>query len=426
VIAVRGQYCEGCSISALCRALLATLWASTGFGASAASAATVSVTLDAEFQTFNEVRYVAAPGEMNDLTAHYAADARSVTITDPGAVVSAMESCTSLSAHSAVCTAPDPPLYPAGPYVQSVRALLGDMDDRAITSRAGPAVIGGIDAFGGPGDDVLTGSPADDVLDGGGGTDVLTGGDGGDMLTDGDRNGAAAGLRPDADMLDGGSGLDTLSYRQRMRGVVVDLASDDPVGEPGEGDVAPLFEWVTGGKGDDRLAGDGEANYLDGGGGNNLLIGRGGDDFLYDASGPTVRCGPGIDGVTNTRARTHVPPACERLSIRLPRGGNVDGGATLDPIPQRKRGALGFDLSCPEIDGYPINCRATVRILTRSNQRLLATARLDEIESEDLSRFLRLRLTAAGHILHGDRRRQLASVAVRGPVMATTAWTIGF
>ncbi len=414
-------------MSVVSRVLLATLLVGTGFGTTAASAATVTVTLDAEVRSYSEVRYVAAPGETNDLTAHYAADARSVTVTDPGAVIRPMGSCRSLSPHSAVCTVRDPPPYPAGPYLQSVRALLRDMNDRAITTRTGPNVIGGIDAFGGPGDDVLTGSPAEDVLDGGGGTDVLTGGDGGDELTDGDRDGAATRLRPDADTLDGGPGLDTLSYRQRTRGVVVDLASDDPVGEPREGDIARGFEAVTGGKGDDRLAGDGEANYLDGGGGSNLLIGRGGDDFLYNGSGRTVLCGPGTDQVTNTRARTRVSPSCERLSIRLPRSATADRGATVDPNPHRTRGALGFDLSCPQTDGYPSNCRTTIRIVTRSDRRLLATGRLDEVGSlEDTSRFLPLRLTALGRRLHRDGRRQSVTVVVRGALMRKAAWTIGF
>ena len=94
------------------RAALAMGVVGMGFGATAASAATVSVTLDAEFRTFNEVRYVAAPGEINDLTAHYAEGARSVTVTDPGAVISPKGSCRSLSAHSAVCTVADPPPYP--------------------------------------------------------------------------------------------------------------------------------------------------------------------------------------------------------------------------------------------------------------------------------------------------------------------------
>ena len=414
-------------MSLLCRALVATLLVGMGGGATGASAATVRVTLDAESQSFNEVRYVAAAGEINDLTADYAADARSVTVSDPGAVIKAMGSCRSLSAHAAVCTVRDPAPYPAGPFLQSVRALLGDMDDRALTARTGPYVIGGIDAFGGPGDDALIGSATADVLDGGGGTDVLIGGDGGDVLSDGDRDGAGVRIRPNADILDGGPGLDTLSYSQRSRGVVVDLATSNPVGEPGERDVAPGFESVIGGRGDDHLAGDGDANRLDGGGGRNLLIGRGGDDVLFNASGPRVWCGRGTDHVTGTRARTTVAPSCERLSIRLPRDANVDGGAVVNPTPQREGGALGFDLSCPEIDGYPEDCRTTVHIVARSNHRRLATGQLENSgNSEDTGRFLRVHLTAFGRGLYGDRRRQLATVVVRGPLMARTAWTIWF
>jgi hypothetical protein len=45
----------------------------------------VTVTLDAQYREFNEVRYIAAPGETNDLVVAYAADARSVTVNDPGA-----------------------------------------------------------------------------------------------------------------------------------------------------------------------------------------------------------------------------------------------------------------------------------------------------------------------------------------------------
>ena len=157
---------------AVCVTLIAICAAGMALEVTAAGAATVTVTLDAQFRSFNEVRYVASPGEVNDFTADYAADATSVTVTDPGAVITARGSCRSLSRHSAVCTAPDPPFPVArGPFLQSVRALLGDRDDRAVTTRPGPHVIGGIDAFGGPGDDVLTGSPAEDVLDGGGGTD---------------------------------------------------------------------------------------------------------------------------------------------------------------------------------------------------------------------------------------------------------------
>jgi Ca2+-binding RTX toxin-like protein len=380
--------------------------------------------LDARFRTFNEVRYVAAPGEANELTADYASDALSVTVTDPGAVITARGSCTSRTRHSAVCTAPDPEFRIAGPFVQSVRALLGDMNDRAVTTRTGPNVIGGIDAFGGPGDDLLTGSPTEDVLDGGGGTDVLTGGDGGDTLTDGDRDGAAAGRAPNADTMDGGAGLDRLSYAQRTRGVAVDLANDGPVGEPGEGDVASGFESVTGGKGNDRLGGDRGDNDIDGGGGSNRLTGRGGDDILRHASGREVLCGQGFDVVTRPRARTRIAPACESLSIRLPRGASVDSGATIRPTPQRRRGVLGFDVSCPDLDGEPADCRATLRIRARAGGRLLATGRLSRGRAS--SRFLRVRLTALGRSLRRDGRRQLVTTVIRGPLMRRTAWTIDF
>ena len=308
-------------------------------------------------------------------------------------------------------------------FLQSVRALLGDRDDRAVTTRTGPNVIGGIDAFGGPGDDVLTGSPTDDVLDGGGGTDVLIGGRGGDTLSDGDVDGAAADLAPNADTLDGGPGLDRLSYAQRTRGVVVDLAKNGPAGMPGEKDVARSFEWVTGGKGDDRLAGDDGANDIDGGGGSNQLTGRGGDDILRNASGRKLSCGQGHDAVTRPRVRTRIGASCESLSIRLPRGARADSGATMRPTPRSHGGDLGFDVTCPDLDGEPADCRATLRIRTPAG-RLLATGRLDRARAS--SRVMHLRLTALGRSLRRDGRTQFATTVLRGPLMRRTAWTIRF
>ena len=408
---------------AVCVTLLATCAAGMALGVASAPAATVTVTLDAQFRSFNEVRYVAAPGEANELTADYAADAESVTVTDPGAVITAKGSCRSLSRHSAVCTAPDPPFPVAGSFLQSVRALLGDRDDRAVTTRTGPNVIGGIDAFGGPGDDVLTGSPTDDVLDGGGGTDVLIGGSGGDTLSDGDVDGAAAGLAPNTDTLDGGPGLDRISYAQRTRGVVVDLAKRGPAGRRGENDAARGFEWVTGGKGDDRLGGDDGDNDIDGGGGSNQLTGRGGDDFLRNASGRAVSCGDGSDVVTRPRARTRVAPSCETLSIRMPRGARADSGATIRPTPRSDGGNLGFDVACPDLDVEPADCRAVLRIRT-SEGRLLATGRLSRGGAS--RRSMHLRLTALGRSLHGDGRTQFATTVLQGPLMRRTAWTIRF
>lgn len=411
-------------MGAVCTTVLAAWLVGMGFGVTAASAATVSVTRDAQFHSFNQVRYVAAAGERNELTADYAADALSVTVTDPGAVITATGSCSSRSSHSAVCRAPDPPFPIAGPFVQSIRAVLGDMNDRAITTRTGPNVIGGIDAFGGPGDDVLTGSPAGDTLDGGGGTDVLVGGAGGDVLTDGDKDSTTARLAPNADKLDGGPGVDTLSYGQRTRDVVVDLAEDDPVGEPGERDVATGFESVRGGSGNDQLAGDLHDNDLDGGGGSNGLIGRGGDDILRYASAVRVLCGSGFDIVTRPSARTRIPPACERLSIPLPRHAVVDSGATIRPTPERKHGSLGFEVSCPDLDGEPQDCRTTTRVRARFSDALLAAGSING--RLGANRFLRLHLTALGRQLQGDHQRQLARIVIHGPLMRRTAWTIRF
>jgi Ca2+-binding RTX toxin-like protein len=401
------------------KALSLALFALVVSWASTASAATVTVTLDARFHDFNEVRYVAAAGETNNLTVAYAADARSVTVTDPGAVITAMGSCTSLNSHSAICKAPNPPFPIAGEFVQSTRAELGDMNDRAITTRPGPNVIGGIDAFGGPGNDVLIGSPTDDRLDGGGGTDTITGGDGPDRISDGDTTAL------DADTMDGGAGDDEISYRQRTGRVVVDLSDSGPDGAPGENDTVRGFESATGGKGDDRLIGNRRDNRLDGGAGRNRLAGGRGDDFLLRATGPLADCGRGDDAVTRPRRTTRLPGACERLFLRLRRGVLADTGAAIDPSPDRSGGRFGLDVSCPDLDGEPVGCSGTVRIRRRSDGALLGTGRLRG-GGEDRDRVLPVNLTALGDRLWGDGRRQLATTRVSGRIARTTAWTIGF
>ena len=60
----------------------------------AAPAATVTVRAADRFT--DEVHYVAAPGEANRLLVSYAGDARSVTVSDRVAVITATGSCTSI------------------------------------------------------------------------------------------------------------------------------------------------------------------------------------------------------------------------------------------------------------------------------------------------------------------------------------------
>jgi Ca2+-binding RTX toxin-like protein len=398
------------------KALPLALLALSGIWASTASAATVTV-VDANGS--NQVRYVAAAGEQNDLTAAYAADAKSVTVTDPGATIQALGSCTSLNLHSAICKAPNPQFPIAGEFVQEVRAELGDLNDRALTTRPGPFPIGGIDAFGGPGDDRLIGSSVEDRLDGGGGIDVITGRGGGDVISDGDT--AVA----DADTLDGGRGIDEISYAQRTNRVVVDLSDAGPDGAPGENDVVRGFEWATGGKGDDRLVGDRRGNRLDGGAGRNRLVGGRGGDFLLRATGPVADCGRGEDAVSRPRRTTRLPGACERLFLRKRPGVLADTGAAIDPSLDGSSGRFGLDVSCPDLDGEPVGCSGRVSIRRRSDGALLGSGRLRG-GGEDRERVIAVQLTALGDRLWGDGRRQLAITRMSGRIARTTAWSVGF
>jgi hypothetical protein len=59
-----------------------------------------------------------------------------------------------------------------------------------------------------------------------------------------------------------GPDADELSYAGRAAAVAVDLAEPGPDRAPGEGDPVTGIESVTGGRGDDRLPGDGGANRL--------------------------------------------------------------------------------------------------------------------------------------------------------------------
>jgi hypothetical protein len=194
--------------------LLAALAAASAAAPTPADAATLLVRPDPDSAfpeegepgpTEDEVFYAAAPGERNRLLVAYAGDALSVTVTDPGAVVTPGESCTAVDEHTVRCV---PRSGGLSTFLQAVRADLGDLGDEVRTTRPGPAPIGGVRANGGPGDDRLFGGAGPDVLDGGGGRDELYGGAEGDVVTDGDLDGAAGDAGPGADVLAGGGGVD--------------------------------------------------------------------------------------------------------------------------------------------------------------------------------------------------------------------------
>lgn len=140
----------------------------------------------------------------------------------------------------------------------------------AVTGGRGGDVLSGTQ-----GRNVLRGLAGADLLDGRGGNDLLYGGRGHDTL----RGGAGQ------DVLRGGTGTDVADYGLHRAALLVDLF--DPFRNTGEaaGDTFFSIEGVIGGRGADRLYGDGAGNELRGGAGHDRLTGRGGDDLLLGGDG---------------------------------------------------------------------------------------------------------------------------------------------
>ena len=130
---------------------------------------------------------------------------------------------------------------------------------------------------GGLGADALTGDAGANALAGGDGDDTIAGGAG-------------------ADSLSGGNGVDLLDYSSSASGVTVNLESGGVSGGDAAGDVISGFENLRGGRSNDILTGDGQANRIQGGSGNDRLFGRAGDDTLEGGAGrDSLDGGDGID-----------------------------------------------------------------------------------------------------------------------------------
>ncbi|MDR6624063.1 calcium-binding protein [Caulobacter segnis] len=154
-----------------------------------------------------------------------------------------------------------------------------------------------IAAFGGAGDDILTGGDANDrlvggvgadALDGAGGNDTLDGGDGADTLMGGDGDDTLDG-GAGSDTLQGGSGADTLSGGSGADVLDGGSGNDSLLGGSG-GDT------LIGGRGDDTLDGGAGNDVLQGGVGKDILLGGAGDETLTGGLGAdTLSGGSGAD-----------------------------------------------------------------------------------------------------------------------------------
>jgi len=314
--------CSRQAVGAAVAVLVAVLW----FWAGIASAATVSGNPD-------ELRYQAAPGEVNVLTV--TAVGADVQLADSGAPISAGAVCTVIDAHTVRCPAP----------TDFLNVLLAGGDDHLTMVGALPTLD--VILEGGPGDDVLNGGPGTDGLFGEAGSDTIRGGGGNDLMEAGDpgvtpdspgaHNVLSGGLGDDHltcdcrrgsnsvsgdagddtllngsqdgntsdDVYSGGGGVDTVSYfvpflsnmtapDARPRFITLDGTAND--GRSGEHDnVMPDVENVEGAYGPDRIVGDNADNVLRGWSGADVILGGGGNDTLSGWRGPDLLHGGGGD-----------------------------------------------------------------------------------------------------------------------------------
>jgi hypothetical protein len=376
------------------------------------------------------VYYQAGPGEANRLVVSSGRDVDGfpdITVHDPAADVQAGAQCTSLDAHTAVCT------RSASRAIGVTEARLGDGDDELRVSELG-AFNPQVNGFGGPGDDLLQGGPVRDELDGGGGRDRLFGGADRDVLSDGDRSGAPGDAGPGPDLMDGGPDQDLVSYQQRSAAVTVDLLSATTAGEPGEGDQLRNIEDADGGPRADRLSGTALDNTLRGHGGADVLVGLDGNDGLEGGVGPdrlaagngddrllpgggidSFSCGLGTDSVSHPVAG-EVVGRCEEIFYSDLGGGSDLNYILFPPHPvATSRKLAEFAIGCPsfdEDDGAPQPCagRLTIREAF-GRHRILGRARVSESSRHE---HVRVKLNALARRLVRRRQGVFVTVYLRG------------
>jgi Ca2+-binding RTX toxin-like protein len=270
----------------------------------------------------------------------------------------------------------------AGDLVKNVENIIGGSGKDKLTGNTLNNRFEGRD-----GDDTLTGGSGDDHLIGGQGNDILIGGAGFDRLdgtvgidtvsyaassagvtidlglndngdvnasgkqsggdADGDRlsqidtvigsakNDIIKGSTLNetfiggagADSFDGVSGNDTVSYAGETAGVIVNLFTNSGTAGNAKGDTFANIDNLIGGKGNDVLTGDGNANELIyGADGNDTIEGRGGSDNLVG--------GLGTDTLTYANSAAGVTVSLSKQGATLATG-EIDTG---NPNPHTQSG----------------------------------------------------------------------------------------
>jgi hypothetical protein len=440
--------------------------------AAPASAATVSVSFDTGTP---EAVYVADPGQRNDVTATQPTDF-TVRVHEEAAPLTPGEGCTAIDDRTVECEGPhDPELRGS---LHRVHVLAGDMDDivRSIgephPGLVGPMSVTSPDlvADGGPGDDMLIGGDRFDRLNGGGGRDTLLGMGQTDFLDDGDTTGAA-----DADVLDGGDHDDVLTYAGRTAAVTLDLGSNRPAGEAGEGDTvrgieiahggsgddrltaAPRWSTVTGGDGDDTLTSGAEGSQLYGDGGDDVANGGPGRDLLYGGRGDDVLTGGADfdtldarfgrdsidcdapraggtrkaptfdDGEAHDPERPDLVTGCTVINYAL----GARGWIRFEAMPVLGRSFLTLGMGCRILDPDDEGCLPTsgrLRVAEARGKRRTVARRMlgpNRYPRRSAPRYhVRAPLTAVGRRLLARGRATLLTVTFRDPDLPEIGWTV--
>jgi Ca2+-binding RTX toxin-like protein len=255
-----------------------------------AGAATASVVGPNTFDQLT-LRYVADPGEANDVFVDFAPPAvEGVDVTDSGATITAGAGCATLTLHKVRCNVSSGDL---------INASLGDGNDILSISQFFDSGGGRLSA--GDGDDrirgndnagtneILLGGRGDDSLFGRGGSEYLDGGPGGDDLSGGTScEGLTAGICA--------TDIDIVSYASRTKNVHAD--ADGTTGDDGyrfEGDtIMDDVERLIGGRGDDHLGAAATSfAILEGHAGDDVLTGARASDDVSGGRGDDVLRGEG-------------------------------------------------------------------------------------------------------------------------------------